>query len=425
MSRSDACEIALPRGAPSAPPDRQVVSVDRRAPLYVVEIEGTDLAQAALTGNVEQVLVEESCGVIPVARVVLHNERLRLTDDALFREGNRMVIRTGYASTGLEKRGTFILSAPRYAFRKGKEPTITLTAYGEQLLLARAQKRRVFKRRRDSDIAEEIAGEHGFGADVERTDPVHEQVSQMNETDMQFLLKRARLHGYEVGVRDGTLHFHPPRFEDAGVQIIYDKGEKSGLGKLDVTARTHLMGAELRASQIDPLKKEVFDLASREEPDPITKEVEGRSRQPLVMARELASVDGKQPVLFLTGEGHEQTREQLERQNEAYSQHTRWLVEGEGEAIGLEKVRAGTMIEILGIGRIGGWYLITAARHDISAGYRLVFSVRRAWHGAPGASAPARSPQTSSAGSRAPARGGLSDVTAASPRAGVFAMGSG
>jgi hypothetical protein len=423
MSRSDPCAIALPRGAPSAPPDRQVVSIDRRAPIYVVEIEGTDLAQAAMAGNVEQVLVEESCGVIPVARVVLYNERLRLTDDALFREGNRMTIRTGYPLTGLEKRGTFILAAPRFAFRKGKEPTITLTAYGEQILLAREQKRRVFKKRRDSDIAEEIAGEHGFAADVERTDPVHEQVAQMNETDAQLLLKRARLHGYELSVRDGTLHFHPPRFEDSGVQILYDKGEKSGLGKLDVTARTHLMGAEFRASQIDPLKKEVFDLASREVPDPITKEVQGRSREPLVMARELASVDGRQPVIFLTGEGHEQTREQVERQNEAYSQHTRWLVEGEGEAIGLEKVRAGTMIEILGIGRIGGWYLITAARHDISAGYRLVFSVRRAWHGAPGASAPARAPQTSSAGSRAPARGGLADVTAASPRAGVFAMG--
>jgi len=124
----------------------------------------------------------------------------------------------------------------------------------------------------------------------------------MNETDAQFLLNRARLHGYELGVRDGTLHFHPPRFEESVVQLLYDKGERSSLGKLDVTARTHLMGAELRASQIDPLKKEIFDLASREVPDPITKEVQGRSREPLVMARELASVNGRQPVLFLTGD---------------------------------------------------------------------------------------------------------------------------
>ena len=53
----------------------------------------------------------------------------------------------------------------------------------------------------------------------------------------------------------------------------------------------------------------------------------------------------------------------------------------------------------------------------------LEFWVRRAWQGAPGASAPARSPQTSSAGSRAPLRGGLADVTGSSPRAGVLTLG--
>jgi len=402
-----------------------VVSVDRRAPIYVVEIEGTDLRQVAMTGNVEQVLVEESCGLIPVARVVLYNERLRLTDEALFAEGNKMVIQTGYPTTGLAKRGTFVLAAPRYNFKKGSEATITLTAYGEAIRMARVQKRRLFKKKRDSQIAEEIAGEYGFGADVERTDPVHEQVAQMNETDSQFLLKRARLHGYELDVVDGVLHFHPPRFEDSGVQITYDKGEKSGLNRLDVVARTHLMAAEVQGTQIDPLKKEVYEVASREIPDPITEEAIGRSRTGLRMAKEMATVDGKQPVLFLTNEGHEQTREQTERESEAFSQSTRWLIEGEGEAIGLEKVRGGTMVEIVGIGRIGGWYRITAARHDLGRGYSLTFSVKRAWHGALGRSLPARGARTSSAGSRAPDRGGADDVTGGSRVAQTFDARSG
>jgi len=175
-----------------------------------------------------------------------------------------------------------------------------------------------------------------------------------------------------------------------------------------------MMGAGVEATQIDPLKKEVYSVASREAPDPITEEVVARSRDALRTAKDMATVDGKQPVLFLTNEGHEQTRAQTERQSEAFSQATRWLVEGEGEAIGLEKIRAGGMVEVLGIGRIGGWYLVTAARHDLGRGYSLTFSVRRAWHGPLGRSPPARGARTSSAGSRAPDRGGIDDVTAAS-----------
>lgn len=403
---------------PGSQADEQSQRVDRRAPAYVVAIEGQDLKQAGLAKHVTHLHVEESWGTIPVVTMTVHNDALAYTDESLWTEGNKLDVRTGYVGTGLEQRGRFIIQEVRWNHRKTREPTITILAYGEQILMARQQRRLNYLEKRDSEIAEEVAGRYGWAADVDQTEPVHRQVAQPGWTDLELLQERAKLHGFELAVVDGTLHFHAPRWEESGISLIYDKSEQSQLSSLDVSSHAHRRGAVFHATQIDPITKEVIDLDSSNEPDPITAEAMGRSQSGLVLASEVTKVDGEQPVWFLTGEGHEQNRGQIQEQADGFARHTDWLVDGEGTAIGLEKMRAGTMIEIIGVGKTSGWYRVMSAKHIIEGtrGYRVEFGVARAWHEKPRGSGRRRgSGQLSGLGVG-------DDVSTASLRMGVVAL---
>lgn len=399
--------------------ERQVISVDRRAPIWVVTIDGTDLHSVDMTGRVESIVVEEADDHIPVATVILHNDKKTLTDDALWKPMNRLSISTGYPTTGLASRGEFLLTSPGDIFEQNGEPKILLRCYGEQSLLSRTQERFVYEAMTDADMAREVAGRHGLTPVVDDTDFVHEHTAQLNITDWRFLMERATLHGFEVDVRHGELHFHAPRFEDSGIKLNYREGEKGQLGRLHVTPRPHHRGAEFRWTDYDPYAKVLIDVRSQEEPDPITAAAAGDTPGGPVHAKEMASVDGKQPVWFVTQEGHEWGEEPFQEQTEAWSQHSRWCVDAVGRCIGLEQLRAGKMLFITGTGHAGGWYRIVRAKHDLNGkgGYAVEFALKRAWEGARTGTSPVSASRSSSAGSR----GGRPSVP--SPRSGVVTIG--
>ncbi len=392
--------------------DRQTVAIDRRAPQYVVDIDGTSLKEAGFGDHIRQVSVEETIDLIPMAKIVLHNIKHGITDEPLWKENSKVVIRTGYAKTGIVNRGTFYLTEPEWDFDQGREPRVILTAFGEIVVMARHEERRVYEGMTDSDIAREIAGRHGFGADVDDTPVLHEHVAQVNRTDAQFLLKRARLHGFEFYVMDGIMHWHAPRFEDSGIRLIYNDGEQSQMNKIRVGSRTHFMGQEVLATQLDPLTKELIDVMSEEQDDPITAE----GRKDGIASKELVTLNGVQPLRYMVGEGHEQNADALKKQAEAYSQHSRWLVGGTANAIGLEKLRGGQMIEIVGVGKASGFYRAMAVRHNIENGYDLEFDIGRSWQGKPGRS---RLPKSARPISSPFTAGGRFDVSSQSVQAGV------
>jgi len=73
--------------------------------------------------------------------------------------------------------------------------------------LNRGPRTRTYEQMTDADIVAKIAADHGLDTDIESTREVHPYVIQANESDFQFLGRRAKRIGYEAWVSAGTLHF--------------------------------------------------------------------------------------------------------------------------------------------------------------------------------------------------------------------------
>jgi len=331
-------------------------------------------------GLVSSLVVEETSGFdLPVCRITLANVDRGLNSTILAKEQTTFSARFGWSNPGLQSHGTFVVQRPRWRFDGGSGAEVDIVAYGEQVRLAATERREVYRKMRDSDIARVIASRHGFEIDADRTDPVHDQVIQANESDYKFLARRARLHGLLVMVEDGVLRFHAPRVCESGIRLTCqnpDGGVESFLN-FQVQSRTFQRGLRLHISQIDPVTKEEFEVVSGEAPTDLQRGTRFGNW------RDLVSIPGiGQPERFLVGEGHEQRREQLRTQVDRMAEASRFVISGSGTAIGLETLRPQQIITLDNLGRSSGRYVVTRVTHRISGeatedGYSTRFEVLR------------------------------------------------
>lgn len=81
--------------------------------------------------------------------------------------------------------------------------------------LQRGKKTRNFPNAKDSDIARQIASQGGLQIDtIDATTVTHDVLSQVNQTDWDFLRGRAREVGYEMGMVNGKFYFAKPKAAD-------------------------------------------------------------------------------------------------------------------------------------------------------------------------------------------------------------------
>jgi len=74
--------------------------------------------------------------------------------------------------------------------------------------LQRARRSQTFVNMKDSDIARKIATNAGLSVgQIDSTSVTHKHISQVAQTDFEFLTERAREIGYEVGVTQGKFFF--------------------------------------------------------------------------------------------------------------------------------------------------------------------------------------------------------------------------
>lgn len=423
----DICLQLPPRRAPVMPRTARSASsssfgagftaepVDRSAPRIIVNVEGQDLRHLGFSRMIREAEVSEEIGKIGRARVVLADPGGRLSESSLWMEGRRMRVSTGYASTAMRSRGSFVLTSPTFDLIGNR--AIELVGYGEEVRLATTERRRAFSNLRDSDIAVQIADEHGLAADVEATGTIYRQVLQANQTDAALLKGRARLHGYEFFVEDGTLHFHPRRDQVTEIALRYGGGKRSTLGRLRVGVNPCFKALEAVATQVDPMSKEVFEARSRNAEDEVTREsirAAGRAKVRTRRWDEIAESFGGGEK-FVSGEGHLQTSGEYGALVEGLSQASRWVVEGRGEVIGLEELRVRRTITILGAGRWSGRYRVVRAVHRFQPGYSVEFGISRTWTGEPSGAAPFIEQGMAE-------RGGPEDVTGLSSLAATVVM---
>ena len=374
----------LEQTAPSTASTRSEGLVGRvegfTSPTRMIRISGRDLKDEFLDDKVQSVTVKETARGLSRATLRVLNQRLSFTDHELLQGQNLKVeIFTGYAGRPFEKRGTFLAAVPRYAFRNQAMPVIDLECFSEEWPLALGEERRTYENLKDSEIAEKIASRRGLRADVQATNPVYEHVAQFNMTDMEFLENRALLYGYDVYVRGGTLHFHPPRFEHSGLSLWYGGGEKGILSSFDVVVDPWVLGAGWTKSGVDRLTGEEWEYRVEDVQDVVASELVRRGGAGFQSAGDLASVNGKRPRRFIVGDGHELSSAEGQAQAEGYAKATEWLVVGSARVRGIELLHARQVVTIMGIGHLSGDYYVTEVTHQINpeSGYNMFFKVTR------------------------------------------------
>ncbi|MDT4919141.1 MAG: hypothetical protein QOI15_43, partial [Pseudonocardiales bacterium] len=74
--------------------------------------------------------------------------------------------------------------------------------------MQRARRSQVFVNMKDSDIARKIATNAGLSVGtIDKTSVTHDHISQVAQTDLEFLTERAREIGFEVGCTQGKFYF--------------------------------------------------------------------------------------------------------------------------------------------------------------------------------------------------------------------------
>ena len=166
---------------------------------------------AALLRAVKEIVVDTSIFLPDMFSVQFDDHNLSLIDSQDLDIGKEIEISgkaEGQTSATQLTKGEIVAVEPELTQAMGT--IIGIRGYDKSHRLHRGTKTSVFQNMTDSDIINSIAQDYGLDVQVDSTSVVHEHVFQDHQTDMEFVLDRARRAGYFAYVENGTLHFNRP-----------------------------------------------------------------------------------------------------------------------------------------------------------------------------------------------------------------------
>lgn len=338
-------------------------------PQFYIKVNGS-LVSTDLMDDLVEIEVEDNLHLPDMFAIHLHDRDKKWSQSKLFEVGKEVEISVQAPrpqSTRLGPR-TILMQGEVTGLEPNMSddgvPNLVIRGFDRAHRLHQGRQTRSFLQSRDDEIAQRIATEVGLNADVQPTGTIQEHITQNNQTNMEFLMERARRLGYQLCVEDETLYFGPPKPEQIEApQLIW--GENL-LDFRPVLTSVH---------QVDAVVVRGWD--------PMTKrEIVGRASE----STSMPGVEGTQKVQSgFKGSNQMIVSRPVQTQAEAdaVAQSIRDemagdLVQAEGNCIGNPNVKAGQKIEIEGhSSQFDGQYTVTKAIHTYQdeAGYETLFSI--------------------------------------------------
>ena len=292
----------------------------------------------------------------------------KYVDEPLFKEGAKLEIRFGFDENTIVSliKGEVTTLEPE--FHEDEAPTLKVEGYDSLHRFRRGKKTKSYLNQKDSDIARKIASGLGLTADVEDTSIQHEYLLQNNLSDIDFLCERARRIRYELAVENGKLIFRKAASDE----------QKTVTLELGLTLRSFYPRLST-ASQVSEVTVQGWDMKTKK---PITgrgtssdavskmgKQLGSKITEGAFFAAKNIIID--KPI-FSEGEANQIAKGKFNDMAVAF-------ITGEGVSIGNQDIRAGKVIELLGLGeRFSGFYYVTSATHILDeSGYMTKFTVER------------------------------------------------
>lgn len=344
-------------------------------PFYTVFFNGISAKDLGIDRNIYSVVLSERDDGTSSIKMEFSMSGLDILDDINFKEGTKISISIGNITTGAFSKRNFILTKVMSSFPSITRSKIILMGIDSLVKLSVDEEREYFRNIKDSDVAAEIAKKHGLKFDVEDTITLYPQITQANETDIQFLRRRAMLYGYQVFVLDNTLHFHSPRIKKIDGTLSY-KRVGNILEFLSIQEIAHRTSFDIRSSVFDPESGEIINTNSVIGSDFVSEEeITPRNINRFRDATEISNT----PVKYIIGSGIEYTGDELRTITESISRASRFSIMLDGRARAAEFIRPNTLINFDSIGKYSGLYFIKEATHTISTskGYIVDFKARK------------------------------------------------
>lgn len=331
-----------------------------------VELDGANALDAKVPGgrgsppsnlmsDLIEATIESSLHLPDVATLVLHDPHLQWIDDPRLAPGKKLKISF---KSGTEQStvfdGEIVELEPHFS---SSTQELTVRAFDRLHRVSRGKYARTFQNVTDGDIAKTIAGELGLTPKVGPASVVHQHVFQRNETNLEFLQRRAAALGYIVWVEGTTLHFEPPPQPSSGLTLEWGRGRNSLSPRLSTIGQLE----DFTVRSWDPDNKQpIVGQASQGESAP-------KVGEPMTGAQMVSSGFSVSPKGLVTNHvARTQSAADLVAKGHADRASGRYI-EADGTCAGNPKIVAGATLEIKDVGtRFSGKYLVTSATHHYS-----------------------------------------------------------
>lgn len=364
---------------------------DFYVPQFEVRIRSRKLPQNVVY-DVTQVSYKDSLTEVDSFEITLSNlwdhatGCFKYSDGPLFDPDpdQELTLWMGYRGTiGLVLMITGEINGLRPSFPESGQSTLVVSGQNRLHRLARRkQVSDTYEKMTDSEMAKRVAQRLGMKLVIDpnasQKEEKHDYVLQDNQYDIIFLMERARRIGYEVYVKEqgengraeeNELHFKP---SDSVKRRSYILTYGESLIQFTPNLTT--------ANQVEKVTVRGWD---RNKKQPIT----GTATRAELATRGVGQAGG-QDKLDKAIQGHEEviTDRPVRSDNDAKQMARQTLeniakdmVKGSGSTIGLPYLRAGTVVELRGLGRrFSGHYFVTGTTHTIGdGGYTTQFECRR------------------------------------------------
>ncbi|HEX3034035.1 MAG TPA: hypothetical protein VHT73_02745 [Thermodesulfobacteriota bacterium] len=346
------------------------------APRFEVEINNQKLV-ANISKQILNVTVEEKLDEGVSFRFTMNDEfdmtkqEFKWLDHPLFKEGNQVSIKMGYANQ-LVTMVTGGITSLESSFFSGE--TTTLTVGGQDLsydYMKRVSPERTFVDKTYGDIARTIASEAGLLSVIDDTGKFEPFVRKDgNKSYYAFLQDLARNSDREFSMGGQTMYFVKPRDDKKEIVTLQ-------LGK-DIISFTPRINTTELVTEVE--------VRGHNPRDPNTPVV-GRATSGSERAQEPGRKTGSQ----IAEERHGAVKKVITNQIVNSVEHANAiaqselnkasdsLIEGDGQCIGIPQIRPGVNIRLERMGKkFSGKYYVKETTHTIDgSGYRTSFKVKR------------------------------------------------
>ena len=333
-----------------------------------LKIDGGNAPEELARALIE-VIVDTSLSLPSVAVIRISDPELKWLDSSLLAFGKSLEI--SVRASGINSNPGKIFDGEIVEMESlfgNASHELQLRGFDRAHRLARGKHVRTFQNVSDGDVASKMASEVGLQIETDVNSIIHEHIFQRNESNLNFLRRRASALGSLLRVEGKKLIFKMPDSAAEAVELIW--GESLNEFRPRITT----------LEQVEKVTMRGWSPGNAQE-------VEGNSKKPNGLpeigfsklggdvSKEAFIVES--PMLVSGPPAQSQRAAEL-MATALNSRRAQAFVTAEGRCVGNPKILAGTKLNLQRVGkRFNGDYTVTAAHHhyDARSGYSTSFTL--------------------------------------------------